>query len=285
MKKQIRIQKEREILSFVNGIAYSHVQSWYNSTLRDLKLDLILPKRREGHAAQPAVVWLCGGAFSVVDRSVWIPELVTLARAGYTVASVEYRTSNEGGFPMQLIDVKSAIRFLRANAGEFCIDPDRICVMGESAGGTLACLAGLTKGHTKFDTGQNLQVNSDVQAVVDFYGISDFRVLRDGAIEGIPDWAMNAFLGGQSETTDQASMAQYVTQGAPPFLILHGDEDRTVPITQSESLYELLSSKNIDVQLYRVIGASHGDDLFFQEETMQIVLSFLNGHFHCASKI
>ena len=155
MKKTLRIAPEREALTLIAGMTYGRAPSWYGFTREDLKMDIVLPKHLEGHAPMPAILWLCGGAFCVVDRSVWMPQMIDLARRGYVVASANYRTSNAVPFPAPLQDVKAAVRFLRANAAEFCIDPNRIAVMGESAGGTMASLAGVrrTPGYFQRGTG------------------------------------------------------------------------------------------------------------------------------------
>ena len=175
MKQHLQIALDHEPLAWINGVVYSNRPAWYNVTARALHMDLIVPKERPHHAPQPAVLFLCGGAYMVMDRSIWLPELMTLARAGYTVASMEYRTSNEAAFPAALEDVKTAIRFLRAHAEEYCVDPARIFLMGESAGGTLACLGGVTAGIAEFDRGDWPEQSSAVQGVVDFYGLTDLE--------------------------------------------------------------------------------------------------------------
>lgn len=144
MKSSIKIKKTKEVISLITGIAFSNVPCWYDAARRDLQMDLIVPKNRKNHAKCPAVIWICGGAYMVVNHSVWLPEMIRFARAGYVVASIEYRTSNEAQFPAQLVDVKAAVRYLKAHSEQYCIDPDRIFVMGESAGGTMACLIGAT---------------------------------------------------------------------------------------------------------------------------------------------
>ena len=165
MKQHLQIALDHEPLAWINGVVYSNRPAWYNVTARALHMDLIVPKERPHHAPQPAVLFLCGGAYMVMDRSIWLPELMTLARAGYTVASMEYRTSNEAAFPAALEDVKTAIRFLRAHAEEYCVDPARIFLMGESAGGTLACLGGVTAGIAEFDRGDWPEQSSAVQEI------------------------------------------------------------------------------------------------------------------------
>ena len=137
MKQHLQIALDHEPLAWINGVVYSNRPAWYNVTARALHMDLIVPKERPHHAPQPAVLFLCGGAYMVMDRSIWLPELMTLARAGYTVASMEYRTSNEAAFPAALEDALKAVRHLQT------LGYRRIYLAGDSAGGNLAaCAAG-----------------------------------------------------------------------------------------------------------------------------------------------
>lgn len=278
MKQTISVKMDHEVLVYMNGISYSCKRHWFNHTMMDLKMDIIAPKMRDGHKPCPTIVWICGGAYRVVDRSIWMPEMAYFAKKGYVVASVEYRTSNEAEFPEALIDVKAAIRYLKAHAETFAADPDRICVMGESAGGTLASLAGLTADRKEFEQGDNLHVDSSVRAVVDFYGLVDFSVNALNVSEGIPSWTIQEFLGEDypEETARKASAVTYVSETAPPFLILHGTKDQVVPIRQSEALEETLKKHNIYHEVYLLEGAGHGTDEFYQEEALQKVAAFLD---------
>ena len=171
------MKRARECISLIPDIRFATVPAWFGATKRDLKMDIIAPKCCEGHRRLPAIVWICGGAFHTMDKSVWIPQMVHLAEKGYVVCSVEYRTSNEEPFPAPLEDIKSAIRYLRAHADNYAIDPEKIVAMGESAGGTLAALAGVTGDHPEYDRGDYMDHSSRVQAVVDFYGIADLELL------------------------------------------------------------------------------------------------------------
>ena len=110
MRKQLHVERKREVLSLVTDITFANIPCWYGASRRDLKMDLIVPKNWTAHADCPAIVWICGGAYRVVNRAVWLPEMMRFARAGYVVASIEYRTSSEAIFPAQLIDVKAAVR-------------------------------------------------------------------------------------------------------------------------------------------------------------------------------
>ena len=287
MRKQLCVERKREVLSLIPNVSFSSVPCWYGASRRDLKMDVIAPKNRMNHPACPVVVWICGGAYRVVNRSVWLPEMLRFARAGYVVASIEYRTSNEAVFPAQLIDVKSAVRFLRAHAKEFCADPDRIYAMGESAGGTMASLLGVTGGQKEFDQGEYPEQSSAVQGVVDYYGVVDLSgasAERDrmsaaaNQSNDVPYFAFEEFLGagyGKAEA-EKASAIRYISEQTPPFMILHGTEDTVVPMAQSDALYDALQKKGVPCEFTVVEGAAHGDDLFYQDEMTDAVLQFLN---------
>ncbi len=195
MKEILNIGLEQQALSLITNITYGNVMGWFGAARKDLKMDLIVPKTLDDHAPCPCVIWICGGAFMTVDRSVWMPELMPFAKAGFVVASVEYRTSNEAQFPAPLIDIKSAVRFLKAHADNYCIDPNNIFIMGESAGGTLACLAGVTMGDKNFEQGDYLDFDSDVKGVIDFYGLTDITRSARKSNPPVPFWAMEAFIG------------------------------------------------------------------------------------------
>ena len=288
MIRTLKAGRTREVLSLITNVTYASVPCWYDASRRDLKMDLIVPKHRKGHSPCPAVLWICGGAWRVVNRAVWLPELVRLARAGFAVASIEYRTSNEAVFPAQLQDAKAAVRFLRAHAEEFCLDPSRFFAMGESAGGTLASLLGTTGDDRTLDTGDNPDQSSRVQGVVDFYGVTDLtassaRKDRENAPAAsgndVPYFTFEEFLGvgyGKEEA-ERASAVCHVSESTPPFLILHGSEDTVVPLSQSEKMYRALSEKNIPCDLLILEGAGHGDERFYQDSPMDDVLSFLRG--------
>ena len=247
MRKQLHVERKREVLSLVTDVTFANIPCWYGASRRDLKMDLIVPKNRTGHADCPAIVWICGGAYRVVNRAVWLPEMMQFARAGYVVASIEYRTSSEAIFPAQLIDVKTAVRFLRAH----------------------------------------LDQSSAVQGVVDYYGVVDLSgasAERDrGAAEvnpsnDVPYFAFEEFLGvgyGKAEA-EKASAIRYISEKTPPFMILHGTKDAVVPMAQSEALYAALQKKGVPCEFAVVEGAAHGDDLFYQDEMTDQVISFLN---------
>ncbi len=236
----------------INDVVYAKAGS------RELHLDLVLPASIT--KPLPCVVWIHGGGWRKgthkANRAAW------LAGHGYVVASVEYRLTDEAVFPAQIQDCKAAIRFLRANSKDYGIDPDRIGVWGSSAGGHLVALLG-TSGGVKELEGDYGSVgqSSRVQAVCDFFGPTDLTVIP-GRLAERGTGAVALLLGGPiSEKRNLARLAspiKHVSKDDPPFLIVHGEEDKLVPISQSESLQKALKAAGVDSTFVRVKNAAHG---------------------------
>lgn len=278
MKKVLKRETEHEVYALITNVAFANVPAWYGTVTRSLMMDIITPKNRAGHARLPLIVWICGGAYRCVSRSAWLPELMPLAKMGYVIASVEYRTVNDGTFREAYADVKTAIRFLKAHAEQYCIDPNRIVVMGESAGGTMASIAGTTGNKPLFLSGDYPDYDSSVNAVVDFYGVVDCLhtpVASDG--RDLPPYMMQDFLGVDYDeaTAWEASAIRYVDENTPPFLIFHGNQDVRVPVEQSERLYAALQAAGVRADYYVIDGAGHGEDCFYQKNIMEIIAAFL----------
>jgi acetyl esterase/lipase len=229
-------------------------------------LDLYAPKQA---TAVPLIVWIHGGAFLFGSKEGFPQEPVPLhlLLEGYAVASINYRLSPEAVFPAQLEDCKAAIRYLRAHADEFGLDPNRIGVWGASAGGHLAAFLGTTGEVRDFDAGENLGHSSRVRAVCDFYGPTDFlqmdaHRLPDGQIHDAPDSPESKLVGGpiqdNPDKVRRANPITYVTQGAPPFLIVHGRLDRLVPFHQGQLLAAALETVGAPVHFHAVEGGGHG---------------------------
>ena len=232
-------------------------------------LDIYLPEKVDPPV--PVVVWIHGGGWANGDKSPSKQFLQLLPR-GLAVASINYRLSGQAPFPAQIHDCKGAIRYLRAHAKEYQIDPDRIGVWGVSAGGHLAALLG-TSGDVKEiegNVGDNLKVSSRVQAVSDYAGPTDLgQVFAQGAHD--PAFMNNVVLrgyyenllgGGPVETHPDlirlANPITYLSADNPPFQIFHGAKDVMVPIGQGQLLAEALKAKGVPCEYTPLLGMGHG---------------------------
>lgn len=220
------------------------------------KLDLYLPTSAQ--RPWPAVVYVHGGGWRAGDKVEVLggPEPVALTARGYLVASVNYRLAPQYKFPAQIEDVKCAVRFLRANAGPLGLDPARIGAIGGSAGGHLAALLGLTDASAGFDQGDYPDQSSRVQAVVDLFAPTDLTYIA--SYTPITFGVFGADPAQVVPVMARASPITYVGPANPPFLIMHGDQDHTIPLSQSLALFDRLRSAGSLVSMVTVRNAAHG---------------------------
>lgn len=243
---------------------------------RSRMLDIYLPDVRTN--PRPLMIWIHGGGWRSGDKS--SPPGLGLLLRGYIVASINYRLSSEALFPAQIFDCKAAIRFLRAHAREYGLLPNRIGVWGDSAGGQLAALLGTTNGCREYEGSEGIiGPSSDVQAVCDWYGPSDFLQTTDWSGPGAS--AVNLLLGGsltlQLQAARFASPAEQVGRGAlVPFLIMHGDQDRYVPIHQSQELFQRLQAAGANVRFVVLPRAGHGYGWFKNRDDLSMVYDFFD---------
>ncbi|WP_229360903.1 alpha/beta hydrolase [Fuerstiella marisgermanici] len=250
---------------------------------KPLKLDLYVPKAA---SKPPLVVWIHGGGWRAGSKK--SPALMEVTKHGYALASIDYRFAQQAIFPAQIHDCKAAVRWLRAHADEYGYDGNWIAVAGSSAGGHLALLLGVSGDTDKLDgeVGEHLDQSSKVQAVIDYFGPSDF-VLR-GKTQ--PDRAYSELsgsfdlLGGPvngrptPEAEAYASPATYVSANDPPLLIFHGDKDEVVLMDQSQRIEKLYHHTKLDATLVVVDGAGHGGRRFFRGDYFETAVKFLNEH-------
>ena len=256
------------------------------------KLDLYLPAA--GEAPYPVILAIHGGGFISGDKADGqiTPVLEALGR-GYAVAGVNYRLSGEATFPAAINDVKAAIRWLRAHAGEYRLDPSRFAAWGQSAGGNLAALAGTSgdlpalRGPHPVNAGQS----DGLQAVVDWYGpISFLHTDRDFRSAGFerpsaadPTSFLSVYLGAPlTEVPGKVRAADpitYITPDDPPVLIEHGAADGIVPYPQSSRFAKALAERaGLDSVTLRILpGAGHVDAVFFSPDHVDGVLDWLDG--------
>lgn len=224
-----------------------------------LKLDMAIPK--EGEGPFPAIVCLHGGGWIGGERQQMRGTIEALARRGYVAVSPDYRLAPRDRFPAQIEDCKAAVRWLRANAETYRINPQRIGAFGFSAGAHLACLLGVTGKDDRLEgTGSNAEQSSTVQAIVSFFGPTDFT--RPGWSNEVRQRHLVPFLGGtveeKADVYRRASPLTYAGKNAPPFLFVHGTADDIVPIQQSEVMVEKLRQAGVSARLITVQGEGHG---------------------------
>ena len=248
-----------------------------------LLLDVYLPRAgRGGAAGPPLVVWVHGGAWRSGSRKDM--PLGGLVRQGYAVASVDYRLSPVARFPAQVHDIQAAVRFLRAKQGEFGYDATRVAVAGNSAGGHLAALVGVTNGHTELEgtVGEHRGEKSDVQAIISLYGMSNLTTILDqstphGLSVRVP--ALQLLLGGQPgdvpELARLASPVFHVDATDPPLLLVHGDQDPQAPINQSHELEGRYEALKLPYRFVVLHGSKHGGNEFFDAERCELMAQFL----------
>lgn len=243
-------------------------------------LDLYLPSATR---PLPLIVWIHGGAFRTGGKEDHVP--LELLEQGYAIASLNYRLSQHARFPAQIEDCKAAVRWLRAHADTYGLDPSRFASWGESAGGHLAAMLG-TAGHERsFDVGEHLEQSSRVQAALDFFGPTDFlqmdaHRLPAGMVHDTADSPESQLVGGPIQECPaevaRANPITYVTPAAAPFLIVHGDRDPLVPYHQSTLLRTALRGAGVPVTFYTVVGAGHGG--FDDPQIPILVREFLATH-------
>ena len=234
----------------------------------------VAPGGRDMLRRYPLVVYVQGSGWGIQDRYGNIPQLSEIARRGYVVASVEHRPAGQATFHEILEDVKLAIRYLRAHAQEYDIDPKKAAIWGDSSGGHGSVMTALTGDFPAYKTGGYEEYSDAVSAVIDFYGPTDVsRINEAPRREEVKKQNITNL------TTDTpGNPLDYVSSKVelPAFLIMHGDLDSTVPFQQSVLLYEKLLSCGQMAEFYKVIGASHGTG-FWTREVLTIVGNFLDG--------
>jgi acetyl esterase/lipase len=274
------------LVSAVSTVA--HAQTPAVKTVKDipyatvdgktLGLDLYLPP---GVQNPSLLVWVHGGAWRSGSKSS-VP--VGLTHGGFAVASVDFRQSTEARFPAMVHDIKGAIRFLRANAAKYGYRTDRIAIGGDSSGGHLAVLVGVTAGNVELEgtVGGNAGQSSAVQAILDYYGATDLTTILAQSTPfglGVRKPALDLLLGAQPEDVkplaELASPVLHVDAKDPPLLIFHGDQDPQMPINQSIELQGAYEKVKVEASFVAVHGAAHGGQVFYTGANLERAMGFL----------
>jgi len=261
------------------------------------KLDLYLPKNRKPGEKSPAVLLIHGGGWKEGDKrqAREIEFGTTLAENGYVAASVNYALRSAGKFPINLQDCKNGIRYLRSQAEELGIDPNRIAVMGGSAGGHLSLMVAYTGDDPTLAPSQPYPGISDkVSCVIDLYGITDIESRKKTDSEGKPteprgvESEVQSIFGSIPAEWKKASPISHLRKDLPPTLILHGKKDTTVDRDQSKLLAEELKKVGAQYELVWLNQAGHSFSLRYgnpkekkdplEKDLTPIVLRFFKKH-------
>lgn len=271
MKGQVRL---------IENVTYSAVDG------EALKMDILAPwSQRYDYLKsdpRPLIVFVQGSSWRQPTMGEEIPQLVQFVKAGYIVATVQHRNSLDGhSFPAFLQDVKTAIRFLRAHAEQYAIDPQRVAIWGTSSGANASLLVALTPNDSRYKTAEYADQSDAVNAVVSCFAPTDVVDTFKNAsqVPGSDILQYSLFGTDPSKWDDikrQMSPLYQIKDGQkyPPFLLLHGDADKVVPYHQMEDMYHALEEHGVSVEAYRVKGANHERD-FWSQTIYDIVKDFL----------
>ena len=286
-EQRIKVELTDGQIDVISGIVYNQVRT--KRSTRNLLMTLINPRTPE---AKPCIVYFPGGGFISAEHEKFIEMRYALARAGFVVATVEYRVVPDE-FPALLEDGKAAVRFLRAHAKEFGIDSEKIGTLGDSAGGYLSMMMGTTVRQKRYDIGDFIDVSSDVQASVSLYGISNLTNIGEDFSEAIKEVhkspastealiingpAFSTFPGANIRSDSAKALAASpignVRTGLPPFLLMNGSNDKLVSPSQSGQMYQALKTKGNKVTHIVIDGAGHGDLYWFQTPVINLIVNW-----------
>jgi acetyl esterase/lipase len=280
---QLCAQPERVKSIFPDGTQFLQNIPYANDTLKKHLLDIYLPKDAKPNT--PVVIWVHGGAWMLNDKyadmGYMTNTIKSIIEKGYALASIDYRHSTTAIFPAQIQDCYQALEFLHNNASKYKLDKNKLVLFGFSAGGHLASLLALSINNNVSEFyPQKKKTNFKIKAVIDFYGPSDFlsmTAMGDPEMKGDP---ISTLLGStpikRPDISKLASPSNYVDKDDPPFIIVHGEKDESVPYQQSVLLQSYLKLAGVKNELIIVKGAPHYGVMFDVDEVRTKLLNFLS---------
>ncbi len=249
-----------------------------NPDNQHLQVNLARPKTGDGPF--PAIVCIHGGGFRAGKREGYDKQCITLAQNGYVAITVTYRLAPKYLFPAAVYDCKAAVRWLRANAAKYHVDPARIGVTGGSAGGHLAQFLAVTNGVKEFEGEGSLDQSSDVACVVNYFGPSDFTKSYDKSVDAKD--VLPLFFGGDLKTKlaehVKGSPLTWVNEKSVPTLCIHGTEDNYVAYEQATWMVEKLRANKVEAELLTLQGAGHGFKGDDAKKADAAMLAFFDAH-------
>ncbi|MFT8211684.1 MAG: alpha/beta hydrolase fold domain-containing protein [Symbiopectobacterium sp.] len=283
----IQIPVTRGQVDTLSNVVYSQIKG--TRSVHQLKMSLLVPRT---NVLKPAIVYFPGGGLISAEYEKYTEMRLALAQAGFVVAAAEYHVVPDT-FPAPVLDGKAAVRYLRAHAAEYGIDPQRIGVLGDSARGYVAQMLGTTNDEKAFDKGENLDKSSDVQAVATLYGFSNLLNIGAGFPENIQEVHRSpasteallvhgaafrdfpgAAIGKDEKKASYASPMGHINGKKPPFLIMHGSADTLVSPVQSAQLFKALKQGGNPAEYVLLEGANHGDLPWYQEPLIHRVVEW-----------
>lgn len=267
---------------FPTGTVFHHNIPYANDTLKKHLLDIYLPANAKG--ALPLVVWIHGGAWMLNDKYAdmgYMKRTISgFLEAGYALASIDYRYSTTAPFPAQIQDCNAALEFLSANSTKYSIDKNRIVLIGFSAGGHLASLQGLALNNNVSDFyAGGKKPTYKLRGIIDFYGPSDFLAMIGRSNPDSISDPISRLLGASAirrpDLSKRASPVTYVDKNDPPFFIVQGEKDESVPYQQSVLLQSYLNLAGVKNELTIVKDAPHFGEMFDAPEIREKLFKFL----------
>lgn len=294
MKKILDLSCGTYGCGYLHDLEYKRTSAFRKGTgisalRRSLNMQYLFPSPVDkiDRGPYPIVVFASGGAWRTPQVHFRIPFLVPLARRGFLVAMPDYRGCELFSCKDAVSDVRSAVRYMRVHGAEYGGDPNRIFLMGESAGAHLALMAAYG-GDAFDDENDNTDVSAEVSGVIELYGATDCarEVASKDPEEELGEMELASVCAGLVHCNERSQLLEmmelispvhYVKKGAclAPALIAHGEEDKQVPVWHAETLYDALTAADIPAEYYRLQHAGHGNWRFYDDEMMDQYASFI----------